>query len=105
MYLCILNYYICFRLFSEQNEELVFAKFMRAHKCYDLVPTSSKLVVFDTQLNVRMTHDNTVYLTQSNHVTSSCHVSVVGEEGVLCARLQRRSGGTALGHEIARLHW
>ncbi len=31
---------------------MVFAKFMKAHKCYDLIPTSSKLVVFDTQLNV-----------------------------------------------------
>jgi len=33
----------------------VFAKFMKAHKCYDLIPTSSKLVVFDTQLNVSTT--------------------------------------------------
>ena len=43
-----------FRLlyFLEENEDLVFAKFMKAHKCYDLIPTSSKLVVFDTQLNV-----------------------------------------------------
>ena len=37
---------------SDEHEELVFAKFMKAHKCYDLIPTSSKLVVFDTQLNV-----------------------------------------------------
>lgn len=36
----------------DNNEELIFAKFMRAHKCYDIVPTSSKLVVFDTRLNV-----------------------------------------------------
>ncbi len=46
---------ICF-FFAEENEELVFAKFMRAHKCYDLIPTSSKLVVFDTQLNVSFRH-------------------------------------------------
>lgn len=25
---------------------------MRAHKCYDIIPTSAKLVIFDTQLNV-----------------------------------------------------
>ena len=37
---------------ADDNEELIFAKFMKAHKCYDLIPTSSKLVVFDTQLNV-----------------------------------------------------
>ena len=36
----------------DENEDLVFSKFMKAHKCYDLIPTSSKLVVFDTQLNV-----------------------------------------------------
>ena len=38
--------------FPDENEDLVFAKFMRAHRCYDLIPTSSKLVVFDTQLKV-----------------------------------------------------
>lgn len=31
---------------------MVFNKFMRAHKCYDVIPTSSKLVVFDTSLSV-----------------------------------------------------
>ncbi len=25
---------------------------MKAHKCYDLIPTSSKLVIFDTELPV-----------------------------------------------------
>ncbi|PVD30963.1 hypothetical protein C0Q70_10239 [Pomacea canaliculata] len=35
----------------DENEEQVYSKFMRAHKCYDLIPTSSKLVIFDTQLN------------------------------------------------------
>jgi hypothetical protein len=30
----------------------VYALFMKAHKCYDLIPTSTKLVVFDTQLPV-----------------------------------------------------
>ena len=37
---------------TDENEDQVFAKFMRAHKCYDLIPTSAKLVIFDTQLNV-----------------------------------------------------
>jgi len=36
----------------DNNPELVYAKFMTAYHCYDLIPTSSKLVVFDTQLNV-----------------------------------------------------
>ena len=37
---------------ADNNPELVYAKFMTAYHCYDLIPTSSKLVVFDTQLNV-----------------------------------------------------
>ncbi|KAK2145884.1 hypothetical protein LSH36_649g00005 [Paralvinella palmiformis] len=45
----------------DENDELVFAKFMKAHKCYDLIPTSSKLVVFDTQLNVKKAFFALVY--------------------------------------------
>lgn len=32
---------------------LVYAKFMHAYHCYDLIPTSSKIVVLDTRLNVK----------------------------------------------------
>ncbi|XP_074659072.1 uncharacterized protein LOC141911886 isoform X2 [Tubulanus polymorphus] len=45
----------------DENLEQVFAKFTRAHKCYDLIPTSSKLVVFDTQLNVKKAFFALVY--------------------------------------------
>ena len=31
----------------------VYALFMKEHLCYDLIPTSSKLVVFDTKLSVK----------------------------------------------------
>jgi hypothetical protein len=51
--------------FSDENTEQAFAKFMRAHKCYDLIPTSAKLVIFDTLLNVSrnsVDHDNTPIL-------------------------------------------
>lgn len=34
------------------NDELVFVKFMRAHKCYHVIPTSSKLIIMDLELNV-----------------------------------------------------
>ena len=44
-------YFVLFFI-SDENEDQVFAKFMRAHKCYDIIPTSAKLVIFDTQLNV-----------------------------------------------------
>ena len=42
------------RVCVDNNPELVYAKFMTAYHCYDLIPTSSKLVVFDTQLNVSL---------------------------------------------------
>ncbi|XP_045146081.1 5'-AMP-activated protein kinase subunit gamma-2 [Echinops telfairi] len=38
---------------SEDSESGVYMRFMRSHKCYDIVPTSSKLVVFDTTLQVK----------------------------------------------------
>ncbi|VDN01612.1 unnamed protein product [Thelazia callipaeda] len=36
-----------------ESQDAVYSSFMRAHKCYDLIPTSTKLVVFDTQLKVK----------------------------------------------------
>ncbi|XP_061660474.1 5'-AMP-activated protein kinase subunit gamma-2-like isoform X2 [Syngnathoides biaculeatus] len=35
------------------SERDVYTRFMKSHKCYDIVPTSSKLVVFDTTLQVK----------------------------------------------------
>lgn len=35
-----------------ENDDFVYVAFMRVHKCYDLIPTSAKLVAFDTQLPV-----------------------------------------------------
>ncbi|KFO27618.1 5'-AMP-activated protein kinase subunit gamma-2 [Fukomys damarensis] len=37
----------------KDSESGVYMRFMRSHKCYDIVPTSSKLVVFDTTLQVK----------------------------------------------------
>ncbi|XP_044277835.1 5'-AMP-activated protein kinase subunit gamma-1 isoform X2 [Varanus komodoensis] len=31
----------------------IYSNFMKSHRCYDLIPTSSKLVVFDTSLQVK----------------------------------------------------
>ncbi|KAG9334337.1 hypothetical protein JZ751_008223 [Albula glossodonta] len=35
---------------AEESESDIYMRFMKSHKCYDIVPTSSKLVVFDTTL-------------------------------------------------------
>ncbi|PAV72164.1 hypothetical protein WR25_00014 [Diploscapter pachys] len=37
----------------QNSQDAVYSLFMKAHKCYDLIPTSTKLVVFDTHLPVR----------------------------------------------------
>ncbi|XP_017300257.2 5'-AMP-activated protein kinase subunit gamma-2 isoform X3 [Diaphorina citri] len=39
----------------------IFVKFFKFHKCYDLIPTSAKLVVFDTQLLVKKAFFALVY--------------------------------------------
>ncbi|CAD5124665.1 DgyrCDS12927 [Dimorphilus gyrociliatus] len=41
------------RLKLDMNDELVFVKFMKAHKCYHVIPTSSKLIIMDLELNAR----------------------------------------------------
>ncbi|XP_067219881.1 5'-AMP-activated protein kinase subunit gamma-1 isoform X5 [Chanodichthys erythropterus] len=38
---------------AEEPDGDIYMRFMKSHKCYDLVPTSSKLVVFDTTLQVK----------------------------------------------------
>lgn len=43
---------LCSPAAAESDWE-VYTHFMKSHRCYDLVPTSSKLVVFDTSLQVR----------------------------------------------------
>jgi len=38
---------------SGGSEDLAFARFMSSHHCYDVMPSSSKLVIFDTELSVK----------------------------------------------------
>ncbi|XP_026854055.1 5'-AMP-activated protein kinase subunit gamma-2-like isoform X3 [Electrophorus electricus] len=38
---------------SKEPDCDIYMRFMKSHKCYDLIPTSSKLVVFDTTLQVK----------------------------------------------------
>lgn len=46
---------------TEEDESQIFVKFFKFHKCYDLIPTSAKLVVFDTQLLVKKAFFALVY--------------------------------------------
>ena len=45
----------------EEDERQVFVKFFKFHRSYDLIPTSAKLVVFDTQLLVKKAFFALVY--------------------------------------------
>ncbi|XP_017846479.1 uncharacterized protein LOC108602781 isoform X4 [Drosophila busckii] len=45
----------------KEDDSQIFVKFFRFHKCYDLIPTSAKLVVFDTQLLVKKAFYALVY--------------------------------------------
>ncbi|KAL4624618.1 5'-AMP-activated protein kinase subunit gamma-2 isoform X1 [Arapaima gigas] len=38
---------------ADELQSDIYTKFMKSHKCYDIIPTSSKLVVFDTTLQVK----------------------------------------------------
>lgn len=53
--------------FTEEDESQIFVKFFRFHKCYDLIPTSAKLVVFDTQLLVKKAFYALVYNGRCSH--------------------------------------
>ncbi|XP_037703031.1 5'-AMP-activated protein kinase subunit gamma-1 isoform X3 [Choloepus didactylus] len=39
---------------TPESNNSVYTSFMKSHRCYDLIPTSSKLVVFDTSLQVQI---------------------------------------------------
>uniref|UniRef100_A0A0K8S8H9 CBS domain-containing protein n=2 Tax=Lygus hesperus TaxID=30085 RepID=A0A0K8S8H9_LYGHE len=45
----------------EEDESQIFVKFFKFHRCYGLIPTSAKLVVFDTQLLVKKAFFALVY--------------------------------------------
>jgi len=54
---CCLALYVCLCVcvcvcLGSGSEELMFVRFVKSRTCYDVMPYSSKLVVFDTQLKV-----------------------------------------------------
>ena len=57
---------------SVNGDDLVYALFIKNHRCYDLIPTSSKLVVFDTKLSVKKAFYALVANGKSKKHLSSC---------------------------------
>ena len=39
-------------MISDDAEGAVFATYLKCHSCYDIVPKSAKIVIFDTRLLV-----------------------------------------------------
>ncbi|XP_073705572.1 5'-AMP-activated protein kinase subunit gamma-2 [Garra rufa] len=56
---------------AEEPDSNIYMHFMKSHKCYDLIPTSSKLVVFDTTL--QLCDASSVHLTQLGYYSDSKH--------------------------------
>lgn len=61
MFVCMHNNNVMLLSVAEEDESQIFVKFFKFHKCYDLIPTSAKLVVFDTQLLVKKAFFALVY--------------------------------------------
>ena len=40
--------------FLTEADDTVYMNFMKSHCCYEAIPTSCKLVIFDTTLQVRL---------------------------------------------------
>jgi len=56
-----LEHFLQIILIPEEDERQVFVKFFKFHRSYDLIPTSAKLVVFDTELLVKKAFFALVY--------------------------------------------
>ena len=59
--LALILYNIVFFISCLGKDGQIFVRFFHFHKCYDLIPTSAKLVVFDTQLLVKKAFFALVY--------------------------------------------
>lgn len=82
---------------AEADESQIYVKFFHYHKCYDLIPTSAKLVVFDTQLLVKKAFFALVYngvraapLWNSKEQVQNERIRVIGvNKNVLSAEIRR----------------
>lgn len=99
-----------FFFFAEEDESQIFVKFFRFHKCYDLIPTSAKLVVFDTQLLVKKAFfalvyngNLTTFLYQINRNNKNDDVDFLKIIIFLFSTSNRRSGSSTLGQRQTKI--
>lgn len=53
--------------FLTEADATVYMNFMKSHRCYDAIPTSCKLVIFDTTLQVRQVHMSGIWDRRLNY--------------------------------------
>lgn len=79
--------------------------FMKSHCCYDAVPVSCKLVIFDTQLQVRGVHESSlstfpcIFLRLEVLKLCDCH-AFEGEKSLLCTGGKWPEGCAFMGQQI-----
>uniref|UniRef100_A0A671KUM7 Uncharacterized protein n=1 Tax=Sinocyclocheilus anshuiensis TaxID=1608454 RepID=A0A671KUM7_9TELE len=78
----IINLAILFICPLRDPDSDVYAKFFMSHCCYDAIPTSSKLVIFDTTLQVCL---------------CAYYMMCTGEKSILCTGCKRGQSGTFMG--------
>lgn len=89
------------RSFTEEDESQIFVKFFRFHKCYDLIPTSAKLVVFDTQLLVKKAFYALVYNGKCTPLIKLFQPAIQMTHTKYC----RRSSSSTMGLGKTVVHW
>ena len=81
------------------------AEWMSANSCYDLIPPSSKIVVFDTRLRVRFPSFVAYLIGVHMMGFRVCVCVCAGQEGFLCPRDKRNSCGTTVGPRYTGISW
>lgn len=102
--------------FLLEADATVYMKFMKSHRCYDAIPTSCKLVIFDTTLQVslklfhELLHIETFILNCHRVVLFTCKTSLTeksltpkGEKSLLCTGGKWLEGCTTMGQQAAEI--
>lgn len=89
-----------------EADATVYMNFMKSHCCYDAIPVSCKLVIFDTQLQVREGHESSL-----SHLQCVCLCLLTldvcdfyapkGEESLLCTGGKWLEGCAFMGQQVA----
>lgn len=99
--------------FLTEGDDTIYMNFMKSHCCYEAIPTSCKLVIFDTTLQVRFC---TLPVSRMENIKVECVWSIFcackpphiydfpeGEESLFCTGGKRPEGGAFMGQQAAEI--